>query len=65
LAANPFGEHHFPRDPEGPPQGVVTIAAGEELTLRYRVLFHKGDTKQAAVEEAYQAFASDSGRGAE
>jgi hypothetical protein len=58
LAANPFGEHHFPKDASAPEQGVVTLADGGELTLRYRVLLHAGDPDQARITKAYQAFAT-------
>jgi hypothetical protein len=59
LAANPFGEAEFPPDDSQPKQGAVTIAAGERLTLRYRVLFHRGDPKTAEIQQAFRSFARE------
>jgi hypothetical protein len=57
FAANPFGQRHFTE--LGLKQGEVTIPKGDALTLRYRVLFHRGDETQAHIEQAYQAFACE------
>jgi hypothetical protein len=57
FAANPFGHKDFPR-PELAEQGEVTIAKGDELTLRYRVLLHRGTTEAAAIAQAYEEFAA-------
>ena len=54
FAANPFGEHDFFRDPER--DGSVTIAPGESLTLRYRVIIHPGDPEDARLSERYQIY---------
>jgi hypothetical protein len=59
LAANPFGEDDFPKDESYPKQGPKTLAKGEKLPLRYRVLLHKGDPQQAKVQQAFDAFKSD------
>ena len=59
FAANPFGQHDFPK-PELAEQGAVTIAKGDELTLRYRVLFHRGGTEAANIAEAFEEFAAES-----
>jgi Methane oxygenase PmoA len=56
LAANPFGEGEFPKDDGGPKQGPKTIKQGDKLTLRYRVLLHSGDPKEANIDKAYEAF---------
>ena len=56
LAANPFGDSEFPPDSTAPKQGAVTIAKGEQLALRYRVLLHRGDPAEADVAKAYQDF---------
>jgi hypothetical protein len=56
LAANPFGEGDFPKDPSQPKQGPKTLAKGEKLPLRYRVLLHSGDPKEANVQMAYEKF---------
>ena len=58
FAANPFGHKDFPK-PELAEQGAVTIPEGEELTLRYRVLLHRGGTDKAEIEKAYKEFAAD------
>lgn len=56
LAANPFGEGEFPKDASQPKQGPKKLAKGETLPLRYRVLFHSGDPKEAGVQKAYEKF---------
>jgi hypothetical protein len=58
LAANPFGDAEFPKDSFAPKQESVTIAKGQELPLRYRVLLHRGDPDAAGIAEAYKAFAA-------
>ena len=58
FTANPFGETDFP--PGEPNQGEFVIPAGEHLTLRYLVLFHRGDQNTADLRERYQAFAESS-----
>ena len=57
FTANPFGEKDFP--PSEIVQSGYTIPAGESLTLRYRALFHKGDTEQAKVADAYKKYISE------
>jgi len=59
LAANPFGEGEFPKDDSQPKQGAKTLAKGEKLPLRYRVLFHSGDAKEAGVQKAYDKFIAE------
>jgi hypothetical protein len=53
FAANPIGHHDF--DPRNTPAnaGLYTIPAGGSLTLRYRVLLHSGDEKEARLAECY------------
>ena len=55
IAANPFGLHDFEKKPKG--AGDHTIKKGEALTLRYRWLFHTGDTAAAKVEDRWKAWA--------
>ena len=55
FAVNPFGEHDFYNDPQR--DGSVTIAAGQSLTLHYRVLIHHGDSAEAHIAEAYRRYA--------
>jgi hypothetical protein len=58
LAANPFGDSEFPPDSTAPKQAAVTVAKGDQLALRYRVLLHRGDPAEADVAKAYQDFAA-------
>jgi Family of unknown function (DUF6807) len=55
FAVNPFGLHDF--DHNAKIDGSYTIPAGGSLTLRYRVLIHHGDDKQAGVAQAYRRYA--------
>ncbi len=55
FSVNPFGLRAFTNDPGK--DGSHTIARGNTLTLRYRVLIHAGDYKQAAVADAYRNYA--------
>jgi hypothetical protein len=57
FSVNPFGLRDFTRDPKQ--DGSWTIPIGKSLTLRYRVLIHHGDYKQAHVAEAYQEYAGE------
>lgn len=59
LAANPFGEGDFPQDDSQPKQGPKTLSQGQKLPLRYRVLLHTGDPKQAKIDEAYRKFIAE------
>ena len=54
LAANPFGVHDFSNGKKS--GGEKTLAPGESLRLRYRVLLHKGDERQGRVAEAFSAY---------
>lgn len=56
FAANPFGQKDFP-EKELADQGEYTLKKGDELTLRYRVLLHRGTAEQADLAKAYQEFA--------
>jgi hypothetical protein len=56
LAANPFGrEGSFPS--QKGKTDLVRMAKGDHLKLRYGVLIHAGDTKEAKVAEAFATFA--------
>jgi hypothetical protein len=57
FAANPFGQADFPK-PESAKQGAYTIKKGDSITLRYRVLLHRGGTDAATINEAFQEFAA-------
>ena len=54
FAANPFGVRDFTGGKGG--DGSFTLAAGESQSFYYRVLFHKGDEKQAGVAEEYAKY---------
>ena len=54
MTANPFGLSYFYNDPAK--NGTLILKAGETLTFKYRVFFHAGDTKQAAVSERYHDY---------
>ena len=55
FAANPFGVREFAA---GKPQsGAYTLASGQAISLRYRVLLHRGDDKEGKLSEAFSAYA--------
>jgi hypothetical protein len=49
FAANPFGIHDFEKKPAG--TGNLVVPAGQTLTFRYRLFFHRGDEKAARIDE--------------
>jgi hypothetical protein len=57
FAANPFGVHNFENKKEK--IGEHKMAKGESFTLRYRVLFHKGDTESAGIAEAFKRYTAE------
>jgi Family of unknown function (DUF6807) len=57
FAANPFGLHDFTGSKDA--DGSYTLPAGESMTLRYRVIFHPGDEKEARVAEAFEAYSKE------
>jgi len=57
FAANPFGLHEFTAGKLN--GGAYTIAAGECMTLRYRVFLHQGNEKDGKVAEAFDAYSKD------
>lgn len=56
FAANPFAEGDFSGQKV---ETSHTMKKGEKLTLRYRVLFHKGDEKEGKVAEAFAKYAKE------
>lgn len=56
FAANPFALHDFAAGNKNV-DGKHTIEKGGTLTLKYRVLLHKGDEKEGSVDEAFAEFA--------
>ena len=59
FAANPFGKHDFEKLKDQPNAGDITIPAGGEFTLRYRIFFHQGDEQSARVAQHYADYAAD------
>lgn len=57
LAANPFGLHDFSGGKKS--SGAKLLSPGEELTLRYRVLLHRGDERQGRVAEAFSVYSDE------
>ncbi|MBX3731570.1 MAG: PmoA family protein [Verrucomicrobiae bacterium] len=47
FAANPFGVHDFEKKEAG--TGNLKIPAADEVTFRYRFIFHPGDTEAAGI----------------
>jgi hypothetical protein len=54
FAANPFGATSF--DPKTTDESGATVKSGESITLRYRVIFHKGDAESADIAAAFKAY---------
>jgi len=54
FAANPFGLHDFYNAAEK--DGSHRIEQGESITLRYRVIFHRGDEREGKIAEAFEAY---------
>lgn len=57
FAANPFGVHDF--EPNSGASGAHKLEPGESMTLRYRVLFHKGTEQDAKIAEAFDAYSQE------
>ena len=57
FAANPFGVHNFEKAKKG--TGDWTIAAGGELRLRYRLLFHDGEVSAERLDAELGRYATD------
>lgn len=60
FAANVFGEHDFHADESR--DGSITLAKGEKLRFRYRVLVHPGRTRDADLARKHADWARDSPR---
>lgn len=54
FAANPFGLHDFQGIEEK--VGEYKLPAGESITLRYRVIFHRGNESEARLAEAFARY---------
>lgn len=56
FAANPFGLHNFLHRDQ--PIGAYTLPAGKTIVLRYRVLLHTGDEKEARIDQRFAQYAA-------
>lgn len=56
LTANPFGMKNVAGEKEEAP---VVLKKGESFTMRHRVIFHRGDEKQAKIAEAWEAYVKE------
>lgn len=56
FAANPWGLGDFTG---GKQNGQHVLKQGESLTLKYRVIFHRGDEKQGKIAEAFAQYARE------
>lgn len=57
FAANPFGLHDFKGGSET--DGSHTLKPGETMTLRYRILLHRGDEKEGGVAQAFADYSKE------
>ena len=59
YAVNPFGLHDFDATKKTDRHaGDLVTPEGASVTFRYRVLFHKGDTRAAKIAESFAAWAT-------
>jgi hypothetical protein len=56
FTANPFGTHSLDKNAEN---GDFTLAKGDHLKLRHRLIFHKGDEKEGKIAEAFEAYVKE------
>lgn len=56
FAANPFGATSFDKDTKD--ESGATIRSGDSITLRYRVLFHKGNAEEAGIAAAFKEYSA-------
>ncbi len=57
FAANPFGIHDFEKKEKG--AGNLVVKAGEQITFRYRVLLHAGESRPDELEKIAGQFARE------
>ncbi len=60
FAVNPFGVKDF--DPKSTEQGGHSVAQGEALRFRYRVVVHPGDMSKKKIADLYSAYAKGGAR---
>lgn len=56
LTANPFGMKNVAGAKEEAP---LVLKKGESFTMRHRVIFHRGDEKQAKIAEAWESYVKE------
>lgn len=56
FAANPFAAHGYD---ESLPESPTTLAPGETLRLRHRIILHRGDERAADIASAFRAYAAE------
>jgi hypothetical protein len=56
LACNPFGESAYTGNAQA--DGTYTIPAGQELTLRYRVVIHEGNATVGNIKALWESYAT-------
>ena len=54
FAANPFGTSSFENNTDK--KGDFILEKNKELTFKYRIFIHKGNAKEANLEQKYQEF---------
>lgn len=57
FAANPFGRHDFEGAPAG--AGKLTVAAGDSVRFRYRLVITEGARSAPDLDAAFNAYAKD------
>ncbi|MEM9480397.1 MAG: PmoA family protein [Verrucomicrobiota bacterium] len=57
LAANPWGVGAFKLGPEG--AGAQIMKKGETLSLKYRFVFHRGDTAEAKIDDIFSEWSKN------
>jgi hypothetical protein len=55
FSLNPFGNKGFD---ETQPENITTLAKGQKLTLKYRVVIHPGDAETGGVAALYKAYSA-------
>lgn len=57
YTANPFGLSQFTQKEDKQLEGTHTFKKGSEQEFNYRVLIHKGDTREARITEQWELYA--------
>ena len=59
FTANPFGTKSLDKNAES---GAFTLKKGKKITLRHRVILHKGDAQAADIEGEWKKYAAATGK---